>query len=58
VLQTWSSSMRIRVPRARPSKDPHQYPIGLPYVILSGQVAVELERYTGKLAGHVVKRQG
>ena len=39
-------------------QDPHQYPTGLPYVILNGQVVVEQERYTGKLAGQVVKKQG
>jgi N-acyl-D-amino-acid deacylase len=35
-------------------QDPHQYPAGLPYVILNGQVVVDQERYTGKLAGKVV----
>jgi N-acyl-D-amino-acid deacylase len=39
-------------------QDPHQYPVGLPYVILNGQVVVEQEHYTGKLAGQVVKMQG
>jgi N-acyl-D-amino-acid deacylase len=39
-------------------QDPHQYPAGLPYVILNGQVVVDQERYTGKLAGQVVKKQG
>jgi len=39
-------------------QDPHQYPTGLPYVILNGQVVVEQERYTGKLAGQVVKKPG
>jgi N-acyl-D-amino-acid deacylase len=39
-------------------QDPHQYPVGLPYVILNGQVVVDQERYTGKLAGQVVKKQG
>jgi N-acyl-D-amino-acid deacylase len=37
-------------------QDPHQYPAGLPYVVLNGQVVVDQERYTGKLAGQVVKR--
>jgi N-acyl-D-amino-acid deacylase len=39
-------------------QEPHQYPAGLPYVILNGQVVVDQERYTGKLAGQVVRRQG
>jgi N-acyl-D-amino-acid deacylase len=39
-------------------EDPHQYPAGLPYVILNGQVVVDQERYTGKLAGKVVQKQG
>lgn len=37
-------------------QEPHQYPTGLPYVILNGQVVVHQERYTGKLAGQVVKK--
>jgi N-acyl-D-aspartate/D-glutamate deacylase len=37
-------------------QEPHQYPAGLPYVILNGQVVVDQERYTGKLAGQVVKK--
>jgi N-acyl-D-amino-acid deacylase len=39
-------------------QDPHQYPAGLPYVIVNGQVVVDQERYTGILAGQVVKKQG
>jgi len=39
-------------------QDPHQYPVGLLYVIVNGQVVVDQDRYTGKLAGQVVKRQG
>jgi N-acyl-D-aspartate/D-glutamate deacylase len=37
-------------------QEPHQYPAGLPYVILNGQVVVDQERYTGNLAGQVVKK--
>jgi N-acyl-D-aspartate/D-glutamate deacylase len=37
-------------------REPHQYPAGLPYVILNGQVVVDQGRYTGKLAGQVVKK--
>jgi N-acyl-D-amino-acid deacylase len=39
-------------------QDPHQYPTGLPYVILNGQVVVDQERYAGTLAGKVVKKHG
>jgi N-acyl-D-amino-acid deacylase len=39
-------------------QDPHQYPVGIPYVMLNGQVVVDQDRYTGKLAGQVVKKQG
>jgi N-acyl-D-aspartate/D-glutamate deacylase len=37
-------------------QDPHQYPVGLPYVVLNGQVVVDQGRYTGQLAGKVVKK--
>ncbi|HSF32216.1 MAG TPA: amidohydrolase family protein [Candidatus Tectomicrobia bacterium] len=39
-------------------QDPHQYPAGLPYVIVNGQVVVGQGQYTGKLAGQVVKKRG
>jgi N-acyl-D-amino-acid deacylase len=39
-------------------QDPHQYPAGLPYVILNGQVVVDQERYTGMLAGLIVRKRG
>jgi len=39
-------------------QEPHQYPAGLPYVMLNGQVVVDQDRYTGRLAGRVVKKQG
>jgi N-acyl-D-amino-acid deacylase len=39
-------------------QDPHQYPTGLPYVILNGQVVVDQARYTGQLAGQVLKKPG
>ena len=32
-------------------QEPHQYPAGLPYVILNGQVVVDQDRYTGKTGG-------
>jgi N-acyl-D-amino-acid deacylase len=39
-------------------QDPHQYPAGLPYVVLNGRVVVDRGRYTGTLAGTVVRKQG
>ena len=34
--------------------DPRQYPIGIPYVVVNGQVAVDQERCTGVMAGQAV----
>ncbi len=34
--------------------DPIQYPVGIPYVIVNGKVAVDNERCTGVMAGHAV----
>ncbi|MGH7266933.1 MAG: N-acyl-D-amino-acid deacylase family protein [Candidatus Rokuibacteriota bacterium] len=34
--------------------DPRQYPTGIPFVVVNGQVAVDKERCTGVLAGHAV----
>ena len=34
--------------------DPHQFPVGIPYVLVNGQVAVDHERCTGVLAGQAV----
>ena len=31
--------------------DPEQYPMGIPYVLVNGRVAVDSERPTGVLAG-------
>jgi N-acyl-D-amino-acid deacylase len=39
-------------------QDPHQYPVGLPYVIVNGQVAVDQGRYTGIFAGRVLRKTG
>jgi N-acyl-D-amino-acid deacylase len=39
-------------------QDPHQYPTGLPYVMINGQVVVDQDRYTGSLAGRVLRKQG
>jgi N-acyl-D-amino-acid deacylase len=35
--------------------NPHQYPTGIPYVIVNGEVIIDQEQYTGKLAGKVLQ---
>jgi N-acyl-D-amino-acid deacylase len=37
--------------------NPHQYPAGLEYVIVNGQVVVEHGEHTGKLPGRVLKKK-
>lgn len=37
-------------------QDPHQYPAGIPYVIVNGALAVDGGRFTGSRAGHVLRR--
>jgi hypothetical protein len=34
--------------------DPRQYPTGIPFVVVNGQLAVHHQRCTGILAGHAV----
>lgn len=34
--------------------DPRQYPVGIPFVIVNGQVAVDHERCTGVMAGQAI----
>ena len=34
--------------------DPKQYPIGIPFVLVNGQVAVDHERCTGVMAGQAI----
>ena len=35
--------------------DPHQYPVGIPYVIVSGEVVVDDSKHTGALPGKILK---
>ena len=35
---------------------PHQYPVGIPYVILNGQLAVDEEKFMNILAGKVLRK--
>ncbi len=37
--------------------DPKQYPDGIPYVLVNGQVVVEAGDYTGQLVGKVLRRK-
>ena len=37
-------------------EDPDQFPIGIPYVIVNGQMAVDSEKITGSLSGHALRR--
>ena len=34
--------------------DPKQYPVGIPFVLVNGQVAVDHERCTGVMAGQAI----
>jgi N-acyl-D-amino-acid deacylase len=36
---------------------PHQYPVGVEYVIVNGQVVVEHGEHTGRLPGKIIKKQ-
>jgi len=38
--------------------NPHQYPVGIPYVIVNGQVVVEDGKHTGALPGKVLRGPG
>ena len=37
-------------------QEPHQYPTGIPYVIVNGTLAVDSGRFTGARAGRVLRR--
>ena len=37
-------------------EDPEQFPIGIPYVLVNGEVAVDSEKITGSLSGHALRR--
>src|SRR5262245_46170021 len=39
-------------------ENPHQYPVGIEYVIVNGVVTVDHERHTGALAGQVIYGPG
>jgi N-acyl-D-aspartate/D-glutamate deacylase len=35
--------------------DPHQYPEGIPYVIVNGRVVIDRGEHTGVLAGEILR---
>lgn len=37
--------------------DPHQYPVGIEYVIVNGQIVIERGEHTGNLPGKVLRKQ-
>jgi N-acyl-D-aspartate/D-glutamate deacylase len=39
-------------------ENPHQYPVGIPYVIVNGELTIDNERHTGALAGRVLYGPG
>jgi N-acyl-D-aspartate/D-glutamate deacylase len=39
-------------------ENPHQFPIGIEYVIVNGQVTLDKGRHTGVLAGRVIYGPG
>jgi N-acyl-D-aspartate/D-glutamate deacylase len=39
-------------------ENPHQYPEGIPYVIVNGVVTIDNGRHTGALAGEVIYGSG
>ena len=39
-------------------EQPHQYPVGIPYVIVNGELVLDDGRHTGALPGHVIRGPG
>ena len=37
--------------------DPHQYPIGIAYVLVNGKVVIEGSEHTGALPGKVLRKK-
>ncbi len=38
-------------------KDPHQYPVGIPHVVVKGELAIDSGEYTGALAGKTLRKR-
>ena len=37
-------------------KDPHNFPVGIPYVIVNGKIVINKGKYTGVLAGKTLRK--
>jgi N-acyl-D-amino-acid deacylase len=37
-------------------KDPHNFPVGIPYVIVNGKIVIDRGKYTGVLAGKTLRK--
>ncbi len=37
--------------------DPHQYPVGIEYVIVNGEVVIDRGEHTGNLPGKVLRKK-
>ena len=49
-----SCSTRTAIIDTATYDDPQQYPVGIPFVVVNGQVAVDQERCTGVMAGQAI----
>ena len=38
-------------------ENPHQYPVGIPYVIVNGEVVIREGKHTGKLPGRIIRKE-
>jgi N-acyl-D-amino-acid deacylase len=38
-------------------QDPHHYPVGIPYVIVNGEVVIENGEHTGRLPGRILRHE-
>jgi len=37
--------------------DPHQYPLGIEYVLVNGEVVIEKGKHTGVLPGKILRKE-
>ena len=56
--RTSRSSTRTTVIDRATFENPHQYPVGIEYVIVNGAVTIDNEQHTGALAGRVIYGPG
>ena len=55
---TSRSSIPLRVIDRATFEQPHQFPVGIEYVIVNGVVTIDNEQHTGALAGRVIYGPG